>query len=66
MPALEARDAILDQMLSLAEYAPGTLKCQALNIYMMNQGQFFSEKQEIDMPSRLRQAQAKVLEMLEK
>lgn len=63
--ALAHRDGILDTMSGLAEWAPQTSKWRSLNIYMINQGKFFSEKQEVEMPMRLRQAQEAVLKLLE-
>lgn len=57
--ALAHRDAILDKMLALREYAPMTLKRAALNTFMLN------GHQEKATPVGLRRAQAKVLELLE-
>lgn len=56
--SLARRDAILDKILALKEYAPDTRKRAALNTFML------TGHQEVGMPVELRRAQAKVLGLL--
>ena len=56
--ALARRDAIIDKMLTLSEYAPMALKRVALNAFML------TGHQQVAQPIELRRAQEKVLELL--
>ena len=58
--ALARRDAVLDTILALKEWAPMTRQRTSLNIFMIKPGH-----QEKAMPMKLREAQAEVLRLLD-
>ena len=57
--ALDRRDAVLDTILALKEWAPMTRQRTSLNIF------FKDRHQEKAMPMKLREAQAEVLRLLD-
>ena len=57
--ALAHRDAVLDTMLGLKEYAPMSRKRTALNTFLL------TGHQEQGQPLRLRKAQERVLELID-